>query len=91
MRLQSLADKLAETLAAELRERRTVRGVSMNELATRTGLSVSFIGYVERGMRRPSVETLAKIAWALDFSAAEILATVETLVLKKKNAEKNSA
>ncbi len=83
MRLQSLADELAESLAAELKSRRIEKGVSMNELSVRTGLAVSFVGYLERGLRRPSVETLAKIAWALDFSASEILDKVERPVLLK--------
>jgi len=87
MRLQSLADELTESLAVEIRNRRMARGLSMNELATRTGLAVSFIGYLERGMRRPSVETLAKIAWAMDFTASEILETVEQPVLRKRIAD----
>ena len=91
MRLQGFADILSESLAVELKARRIARGLSMNELATRTGLAISFIGYLERGKRRPSVETLAKIAWELDFSAAEILATVEAPVLQKKSAGRKSA
>jgi transcriptional regulator with XRE-family HTH domain len=85
MRLQPLADQLTEALAVELRNRRKAKGLSMNELATRTGLAVSFIGYVERGERRPSVETLAKIAWAMDSTAAEILDAAERPVLRKAN------
>lgn len=86
MRLQSLADELSKSLAGELKNRRLARGLSMNELATRTGLAISFIGYLERGIRRPSVESLAKISWALDCSAAEILEAVERPVLEMRNA-----
>lgn len=74
---QKIADEMAAALAEDLRNRRIASGLSMNELATRSGLAVSFIGYVERGERRPSVETLAKIAWALGSRAAEILDAVE--------------
>ena len=88
MRLQSLADKLSIALAVELKTRRMASGLSMNEIATRTGLVVSFVGYVERGQRRPSVETLAKISWALNTTAAEILEKVERpIFLRKRESE----
>lgn len=86
-RLQSRADKLTENLATELCDRRKGIGLSMNELATKTGLAVSFIGYLERGVRRPSVETLAKIAWALGFSASEILEVAERKGAKSKSSD----
>jgi DNA-binding XRE family transcriptional regulator len=86
MRLQPLADELSKALASELKDRRIARGMSMNELATKTALAVSFIGYIERGERRPSVETLVKISWALDTTAAEILGKVECPIFQRKRA-----
>lgn len=85
MRLQQRADFLCESLAFLLRESREKAGVSMNELSVRTGLAVSFIGYLERGMRKPSVETLAKIAWALEVDPSVILLKAE------RNADKATA
>lgn len=77
MRLQRQADLLAAAVAKEIQTRRLAADLSMNQIATRTGLSVSFIGYLERGQRRPSVETLAKVAWALGVSLTDLLSRVE--------------
>lgn len=49
----------------------------MNELSARTGLARSFITYMENGERFPSMETLARIGFALGISPAEILRRTE--------------
>lgn len=49
----------------------------MNELATRTGLARSFVTYLEKGERIPSLETIARIAFALGISAGELVRRTE--------------
>ena len=49
-----------------LREERTRRGLSMNRLAEKSGLSQQMVSYVERGIRNPTLDTLLRIANALD-------------------------
>ena len=49
-----------------LRDERERGGMSMNRLAEKSGLSQSMISYVERGMRNPTLDTLLRIANALD-------------------------
>ncbi|XHR29021.1 MAG: helix-turn-helix domain-containing protein [Chthoniobacteraceae bacterium] len=48
-----------------LREERIRQKWSMSELAGWSGLDVSMISLVERGLRRPSLEVLLRIADAL--------------------------
>jgi CheY-like chemotaxis protein len=43
-------------------------GISQEELADRAGLHRTYISDVERGMRNPSLESIAKLAQALDLT-----------------------
>lgn len=47
-------------------------GFTQERLASTTHLSVTFIGLVETGKRRPSLKTLEKIASALKVSPREL-------------------
>ena len=49
----------------QIRARRKELGLSLEELAQRTGLTASFLSLVERDMRNPSLESLRHIAEAL--------------------------
>jgi transcriptional regulator with XRE-family HTH domain len=56
-----------------LRVARTERGLSLRALADRLGVSPSLISQVERGLARPSVNTLYAMARELDVSLDELL------------------
>ena len=56
-----------------LREERERQGLSKYAAAARSGLSEQMIGYVERGLRRPSLETVVRMAAALEVDLAEII------------------
>lgn len=47
--------------------------LTQSELAERVGISLSFIGHIERGNRVASLETVVKIANALGVSVARII------------------
>lgn len=49
-----------------MRAVRTERGMTLTELANKTGLSPGLISQVERGQTNPSLETLRRVAEALD-------------------------
>ena len=65
--------KICEKTARLLREQRESLGLSMNEVARRTGLAQQTISFVERGMRMPTLDTLLRIASALDIDLSEVL------------------
>jgi transcriptional regulator with XRE-family HTH domain len=54
-----------ERLGAALRRRRAERGLTLVQVAERTGLSHPFISQVERGLARPSMDSLQRLADAL--------------------------
>jgi len=46
--------------------------MTQEELALEAGLNRAYIGYIERGERNPSTETVAKIAKVLKVSLNEL-------------------
>jgi transcriptional regulator with XRE-family HTH domain len=63
-------------LGQRVRELRKRVSFTQEELAERSGISVSFLSMIERANRVPHVETLAMLADALGVSLAEIFAGV---------------
>jgi len=60
-------------LGARVRAERRRRGLSLQGLETRTGVSRSMLSEVERGGKVPTVLVLARIATGLDTSVARLL------------------
>lgn len=61
-------------LGGRVRKQRHELGLTQQELADKVGVSTSFLGHVERGSRRASLETLVALANALDVSTDYLLA-----------------
>ena len=67
-----------------MRQERERRGLSMNELAARAGLSQQMVSYVEREMRNPTLETLLRMAGALDVDLGKLLTRASTVATPQK-------
>lgn len=67
--IQTVCADVIRRLQAE-RER---QGLAMLTVAQRAGLSQQMVSYMERGLRRPTLETVLAIADALQVDLAEIL------------------
>jgi transcriptional regulator with XRE-family HTH domain len=61
-------------VAREIRARREARGLSLSAAAARAGLSKTILATIESGAGNPSLETLWRIARALDVTVATLLA-----------------
>lgn len=66
-------DAVCSQVARLLREERERKGMSMTALAERAGLSQQMISYIERELRNPTLNTLLRVADALELDAAEVL------------------
>jgi len=61
-----------------IRSYRTQRGLSQGDIERRTGLLRCYLSRVENGHTVPSLETLAKIAEAMEIGLADFFPTAET-------------
>jgi transcriptional regulator with XRE-family HTH domain len=64
-------------LGLALRQLRTERRMSQEELSLRTGVHRNFIGGIERAERSPSVVSIVRLASALDVQLSELFRIAE--------------
>jgi transcriptional regulator with XRE-family HTH domain len=67
------AAKLQRQLGQTVRTERNARTLTQQELAFEAGLSLTYVGEIERGQRMVSVDTLQRVARALNLTAAQLL------------------
>jgi XRE family transcriptional regulator, regulator of sulfur utilization len=72
--------ELTMQVGREVRAHREARGMSVNVAAQRAGVSKTILATIESGAGNPSLETLGRIARALDVSVATLLAEDDLLV-----------
>lgn len=71
-------------VARKLRQERERKGLSMNLVAQRAGLSQQMVSYVEREMRNPTLETLLRIAAALEVDLSDVLRAAQQAAAKSE-------
>lgn len=57
----------------KIRALREERGYTLQDLARRANLSLSYLSEIERGSKRPSLKTIEKLAAALNVSRAQLI------------------
>ena len=77
---EAVCAQVVKRLQAE-RER---RGLSKYALGQKSGVSQSMLGLVERGLRNPTLETLLKIAAALEVDLGEIVSAASRDVARSR-------
>ncbi len=65
-----------EVLGARLRRLRKQRGLTLTELAARSGVSAQYLSEVERGRKEPSSEMIAAITGALGLTLIQLTSHV---------------
>lgn len=81
---------LAPIVGANLRRLRMRRGLSLEKLSQRSGVSRAMLGQIELGQSAPTINVLWKIARALDVTFATLIQAREaggTNVLRKSSAK----
>jgi transcriptional regulator with XRE-family HTH domain len=64
---------VSKKIGRRTRQIRIEKGLTQEKLALDAGLNRAYIGYIERGERNPSTETLAKIAKVLKVPLKDLL------------------
>lgn len=62
-----------KTIAKNIARIRKEKGITQEALAYQAGLNRAYIGYIERGERKPTIETVEKIARVLRIQTKELL------------------
>src|SRR2546428_796581 len=73
-------DQISSTFGQVLREQRTVRGLSQEDLALNADVDRTFVSQMERGIRQPTITTIMKLAEALGIQASALVARMERLL-----------
>lgn len=79
-----LLDAIISNAVRLLREERERRGFSMNVVAQRSGLSHSIISLIERDLRNPTLDTLLRIAEAIEVDLGEIISKARKIATGQK-------
>lgn len=69
----STVNAFCASVVAALKNERLRQKLSMNALAERAGLSQQMVSYVERGMRKPTLDTLFRMSAALDVGLSTVI------------------
>jgi transcriptional regulator with XRE-family HTH domain len=66
-------EKISSNVARILREERERQNLSLNLLAAKAGISRQMVSYIEQEERNPSLDTLLRIAGALDVHLDDVI------------------
>lgn len=78
----------------KIKELRKKNNLKLEELAEKTGLSISYISLIERGLKNPSLKALERIAKAFNLPPSYFLSenedeTIETFLRTKTNLDED--
>ncbi len=66
-------NELLKALSKTIKSKRQKLNLTQEELAEESGLHVNYIGGVERAQRNPSIDSLVRIARALEISPKDLM------------------
>lgn len=81
----------AQAFGDVLKDTREAKGKSQEELAKEAKLNRTFISFLERGLRQPSLATMFALSGALRLRVSRLVARVEQRVAKYKTRAKKSS
>ena len=74
------ADQIPSVFGQVLREQRTARGISQEDLALSADVDRTFVSQMERGIRQPTITTLMKLSTALGVQPSTLVARMERML-----------
>jgi len=73
----------SKALAGVIKASRLEKDLSQYEVANRAGITSQYVGYIERLQRCPTVDTLARLAIALETTATDLVSRAEEATRKR--------
>jgi DNA-binding XRE family transcriptional regulator len=70
--LQGMSRQIKESFPDKFRQAREAAGLTQQRLSEVAELSVTGLAMIERGERTPSLDTAARICWALDVASGNV-------------------
>ena len=84
MKAQKSYADLSERIIGLLREERERRGITKYAVEQTSGITQQMVSYVERGMRKPSLETALRMADGIGVDLGVIIQKAERSIRKPK-------
>ncbi len=81
-------ENIQEVFGKKLQHLRKQKNLTQEEVSGRSGLSIQFVGEIERGKRNPSLSSVKKIASALDVAVADVFDIEEFQLTTEELREK---
>ena len=85
MELDNQTARVCARVMHLLKEQREMRGISGSQLAERSGLNQSAISLLDRGKRKPTLDTLVRIAAVLEIELGNVLLQATQDVQEQRN------
>ena len=79
-----LTAEISTALADVIRKRRKAKGISLSKMAELSGVSQTYPGLVERGLRSPTVDVAHAMAKAMECDLSELIREAERMVKSRK-------
>ena len=79
-----LNDAISSQVACLLKEERAKRGLSLNVLAQKAGVSRQTVSYVEQEVQNPTLDTLLRISAVLEVDLEKIIAKARKAAVKRE-------
>ncbi len=77
-----LNELISSQVACLLKEEREKRGLSLNVVAQKAGLSRQTVSYVEQEVQNPTLDTLLRITSVLEIDLEKIIAKARAVAVK---------
>lgn len=78
---------IAAVIGKQIRPIRNAQGITLEELSFKSGLNAAHLGQIERGLRNPTIETLERIADALEVPFMELICVSEQDLHKSNDTD----
>jgi transcriptional regulator with XRE-family HTH domain len=78
---------LLQAFGIVLKQLRTKKALSQEELAHRSSLDRTYISLLERGLRSPTINTLFALCRSLEINSSQFIAEIETILMEKERRD----